>query len=129
MPGRVRIVWMRLCVSVGVRRSVCVLLNQQYLVFVQIVADYLPLTNASVCVLLAKPLGPFVHESSQLVSLQESQPHCWLWTALLIRKITAQLSPLVLIFLAEQNDLLFFMRAGIDLPKRCGKVMPNNNVI
>lgn len=47
----------------------CLLLNQQYLVFVQIVADYLPPANTSVCVFLAKPPGPFVHGSSQLVSL------------------------------------------------------------
>lgn len=53
----------------------CLLLNQQYLVFVQIVADYprpppppSP-ADTSVCVFLAKPLGPFVHTSSQVVSL------------------------------------------------------------
>lgn len=47
-----------------------------------------------------------------------------------IRVITAQLSPLVLILLAQLNELLFFKQAHMDIlkPKRCSKVMPNNNI-
>ena len=69
-----------LCVCASV--CVCLLLNQHYLVFVQIVAGYLPPANTSVCVFLAKPPGPFVRGRSQLVSLaglsqQQAHPHHW----------------------------------------------------
>ena len=41
-------------------KRMCLLLTQQYLVFVQIAADYLPPTNTSICVVPAKPPSPFV---------------------------------------------------------------------
>lgn len=104
------------CVCASV--YVCLLLNQHYLVFVQIVAGYLPPANTSVCVFLAKPPGPFVRGRSQLVSLaglsqQQAHPHhcptldgssCFIW------EITAQLSPLVSNFLSaltEQRESVF----------------------
>lgn len=88
----------------------CLLLNQQYLVFVQIVADYLPPANTSVCVFLAKPPGPFVRGTSQLVGLAGLSRSSHTLSAgsgqhvLFIWEITAQLSPLVFNCLAALTD-------------------------
>lgn len=104
---------------------ICWLLNQQYLVFVQIVANYLPPANTSVSCQASGPLCPWEQPGGQCGRAQPQQSHPQRPTSLSHQgEITAQLSPLVLNFPAA----LTVIRRSCFFD--VWQVMPcNNNII
>lgn len=136
------------CVGVSLDCDVCacmcLLLNQQYLVFVQIVAGYLPPSKYQCLCVSCQASGPLLSpvaaswsvwrgsacsSSHTLHCLALDSTSCFIW------EITAQLSPLVFNFLSALTDqeesvcfgVFFQSKQGCNYQrvKRCGKVIPH----